>query len=270
MTEAPRHPSFFQDRPLGVLEVCRYGLAMIAVAAAFMAIAVTLGRDRPSSEASEVDSAIMINLPPSEASSRAPSDAEDGPEQAAAQAQVARQAPEVQPSLKPVDIAKPNEDVKPTNESPPPAPHPAVALPNKPAYAPPPKPVAVPTTAPRVNHAPAGSDVPVNNAASQGDEAHPHASAHVITVWQRSLMRRLEAAKRGLLHQVRSAGIVLISFEIDRTGHLSSVYVTTGSGSAALDDAAVALVRRAAPFPAPPTGASPHDMSFAVPIRFTH
>ena len=55
--------------------------------------------------------------------------------------------------------------------------------------------------------------------------------------------------------RVNSRGTAVISFSISANGGLGRVSVARSSGSAALDNAAIAVVRKAAPFPVPPAGA---------------
>ena len=65
-------------------------------------------------------------------------------------------------------------------------------------------------------------------------------------------MRRISRAGKP---RVRTTGTATISFAIASNGGLASVSVARGSGSAALDRAAVSVIRKAAPFPRPPAGA---------------
>ena len=66
------------------------------------------------------------------------------------------------------------------------------------------------------------------------------------------VMRRISRAGKP---RVRTTGTATISFAIASNGGLASVSVARGSGSAALDRAAVSVIRKAAPFPRPPAGA---------------
>lgn len=59
-------------------------------------------------------------------------------------------------------------------------------------------------------------------------------------------------------------GTALVQFSIGEGGRLASVRVTRSSGSPRLDRAALTVVQRAAPFPAPPAGA---QRSFPVQIK---
>jgi len=68
---------------------------------------------------------------------------------------------------------------------------------------------------------------------------------------------------RQRLPRVRSSGTVHVSFSISPAGGLASLSVAASSGDARFDYAALDLVRRAAPFPAPPPGA---QRSFTLPV----
>ena len=75
------------------------------------------------------------------------------------------------------------------------------------------------------------------------------------------VMQRLSRARRP---KVGSRGTVAVAFSISDGGGLSAVSVASSSGSAALDRAAVQMIRGAAPFPAPPPGA---QRSFSIRIE---
>lgn len=66
------------------------------------------------------------------------------------------------------------------------------------------------------------------------------------------VMRRISRLSKP---RVKSRGTAVISFAISSGGGLSRVSVSRSSGSASLDQAAVKLIHRAAPFPRPPAGA---------------
>lgn len=61
-------------------------------------------------------------------------------------------------------------------------------------------------------------------------------------------------------------GIALVAFEINGNGSVASVRLVRGSGVSSLDQGALAWVRRASPFPAPPSG---RTENFTVPLNFT-
>lgn len=75
------------------------------------------------------------------------------------------------------------------------------------------------------------------------------------------VFRKISRAKR---QKVKIKGAVRISFRIAGNGGLAGISVARSSGSQKLDQIALAQVRRASPFPAPPAGAR---TSFSVEIR---
>jgi protein TonB len=64
----------------------------------------------------------------------------------------------------------------------------------------------------------------------------------------------------------RIEGTVAVTFEVDGTGRVSFVKLDKSSGVAVLDAEAVAMVRRASPFPPPPDG---QPKAFAAPVSFS-
>ena len=75
------------------------------------------------------------------------------------------------------------------------------------------------------------------------------------------VMRHLSRVPRP---RVNSRGTAVVRFRISGNGGLGGVSVARGSGSARLDRAALQVVRRAAPFPPPPSGA---QRSFSIAIK---
>lgn len=70
-------------------------------------------------------------------------------------------------------------------------------------------------------------------------------------------------------HKRRAAGRgrAIIRFSISRSGRVTTVRLVKRSGNAAVDQAALAMVRRASPFPPIPPGLKP-GMSFTVPVHY--
>lgn len=60
-------------------------------------------------------------------------------------------------------------------------------------------------------------------------------------------------------------GTPTVSFSLSGSGSVTSVRLARGSGVASIDAEAAAMVRRASPFPAPPSG---RGQSFTVPVSF--
>lgn len=81
--------------------------------------------------------------------------------------------------------------------------------------------------------------------------------------WQSRLMAHLER------HKPRSKGergLAYVTFRIDDAGNVLSVQLARSSGVASVDDAAVGLVRRASPVPAPPPDV---QHTITVPVKFS-
>jgi protein TonB len=57
-------------------------------------------------------------------------------------------------------------------------------------------------------------------------------------------------------------------FSLDRQGRVIDSRITHSSSAAALDEEALALLRRAEPFPAPPAELIGAQVNLTVPIRF--
>ena len=75
------------------------------------------------------------------------------------------------------------------------------------------------------------------------------------------VMRKISRVPRP---RAGSRGTAVVGFSVTGGGGLASVHLTGSSGSAQLDRAALQMIRRAAPFPAPPAGA---QRSFTISIK---
>lgn len=77
---------------------------------------------------------------------------------------------------------------------------------------------------------------------------------------------RIEAQK--VLPKKHALGTVVVRFTVDAKGQIVSREVVSGSGSPALDAAALDAVTRAAPFPSFPSGLSQPHLIVTVPFHF--
>jgi protein TonB len=96
----------------------------------------------------------------------------------------------------------------------------------------------------------------------------PRPTSAAVATWQRLLVAQLERHKRYPPHAQGKVGEARLAFSIDRGGHVVASRIVHSSGSDALDDEALALIKRAAPLPPPPAGISDDQLSFVVPIRY--
>jgi protein TonB len=122
------------------------------------------------------------------------------------------------------------------------------------------KPPAERTSAPTAQ----AQAAPTAAAPSQGESSAPSVSP---ASWRGTLLAHLNRYKR--FPGGASPGTVQVSFSIDRSGRVLSARLISGSGDAALDEEAVAMVRRASPVPAPPAGIGGGTIALAVPVKFS-
>ncbi|XUM20025.1 energy transducer TonB family protein [Bradyrhizobium oligotrophicum S58] len=69
---------------------------------------------------------------------------------------------------------------------------------------------------------------------------------------------------------VGQSGTAKVKFVIDRQGKLISRELVESTGSELLDTAALSMVERAEPFPAPPAELSDDNFTFTLPIKFAN
>jgi protein TonB len=91
-----------------------------------------------------------------------------------------------------------------------------------------------------------------------------------VPAWRGQITGLLERNKRypPSAQARREQGVVQLSFSLDRKGNVVASSIVTSSGSSALDEEAMALVRRAQPFPPPPMELAGEQVNLTVPIRF--
>jgi periplasmic protein TonB len=128
---------------------------------------------------------------------------------------------------------------------------------------------------------PALVPIPAAKPPEQVEEARPPAPRTAEQVkggaprlepsWQTMLVRQLQRAKR-YPPQARSRneqGIVLLSFSLDRGGHVLSHRIAKSSGYPDLDDEVLAMIMRAEPLPPFPASMPERRLDLTVPIRFS-
>ncbi len=151
-----------------------------------------------------------------------------------------------------------------------PAPDAALTLPAVPE--PPKEPVhkqakQEPAEAAPIPTAPPAAVAPARRPASPslGRVARPAAA---MVSWQRALLAQIERHKRYPSQALGEQGVARLAFRLDRNGRVVASRIAQSSGSAALDEETLALIKRAQPFPAPPAETSEEQLSFMVPIRY--
>jgi protein TonB len=115
----------------------------------------------------------------------------------------------------------------------------------------------------------AAAPKPVDAARAQANAAPTSGvgSSASVATWRGSVMAHLNRHKR--YPAGGGLGTSSIAFTIDRSGRVLSARLIRSSGSAVLDQEAVALARRASPLPAPPANMGGGSIVLSVPIRFS-
>jgi protein TonB len=86
--------------------------------------------------------------------------------------------------------------------------------------------------------------------------------------WQKELVAHLDKHKRYPAERQQKTAEITVNFDIDRTGKVLAVNLVKSSGDAAFDQAAIAMVRRSDPLPAPPPLVADEGLSFTLPVIF--
>jgi len=171
----------------------------------------------------------------------------------------------------PVEETPPEPQVEPPPEPPPPEitqavkPEVAIAMPEKPKppekkKQPPRKQAAAPKPIQSARVAPAA-------APSQGLPTISDSNA--VPDWRSRVSGQMERNKRRPSSAERGdSGYPKIRFTLDRRGNVVSVQLLSSSGSSVFDQEALALPRRAAPFPPPPPELSDAQLSLSVTVNF--
>lgn len=271
----------------------RWSVAALVVASAHGTAGWVIANwQRAEAAAGATPAAVMIELAPLAVAPEMPQqEVAPGPEMAEAQ-------PEVEPPPPEPVVEPPKEEPPPPEPEPVALPEPEIKIPELPplpdaaaVLAPPPepkpkppevKPEPKPKPKPRVverkkpinpdkpkaerTSAPtAQAQVAPQAAAPNSGASSPSPAAQAS--WRGMLMSHLNRYKR--FPGGASPGTVQVAFSIDRAGRVLSARLVRGSGDAALDEEAVAMVRRASPVPAPPDGVGGSQIALAVPVRFS-
>lgn len=86
--------------------------------------------------------------------------------------------------------------------------------------------------------------------------------------WQKRLIAHLDKHKRYPTDRAMKGAEIVVGIVLDRMGRVLSTNIITGSGDTSFDDAALAMMRRADPVPAPPPLVADEGLSFALPVVF--
>jgi TonB family protein len=258
---APMADAASPKEPLLIWGLAALGAAVIHVAFVVVALA-HMPRELPDDAlgAPAIEIGLAFSAPRVE-----PSNLPPGPEaqDAAASPAVAAQKEVVKPSDLPKAtptetddpdrVVAPNDAKRPTND-------PSVAAtPAAPSEA---SAASVATAMPSPQLA-QESQRSVAPAQGTGDSAQ-----RIRTTWQKELLAHLSKYKRYPSDRSQEQAEVVVSFELDRSGHILSARLSKASGDASFDEAALAMVRRADPVPPPPPLVADEGLVFTIPIVF--
>ena len=227
--------------PADRYDLPRWVLSAAVVATLHASLFTLLMRWHEPVPGDEGTEAIIVDLAPyTGPSTDRKNDLAPGPEQ-----QQSKSTPDAQPP-------KPEETPLEKIEPPPPVPDADVQLPAE--AKPPDKPTEQPTP-------------PVPETTSP---PRPRPSAAQVASWHRRIALQVERHK-GYPESARArheTGTAELAFTLDRNGKVLASRVVRTSGFAALDQETIDTVRRAQPFPPPPTNMPGETFDFTVPIRF--
>lgn len=121
-----------------------------------------------------------------------------------------------------------------------------------------------------ITAAPAKTEAPVAQKTVAPVAGTGRSADRAQATWQKSLLTHLNAKKR-YPTDARARGQqgeAKVQFSIDRVGRIVSAQLLTSSGHVALDEEALAVLRRASPLPAPPEGFGGDTIALTLPIQF--
>jgi periplasmic protein TonB len=233
-----------------------FSSAAVVLAYASVTVAHLAWHESHNVEAAEPSGAIVVELAPMAASPNdIATDIAPGPEQAMSEAQPTPKPEEKQPDETP-DLPQ-AENLDAAAE--PPIKTETKVTPQQQASAP------TTTVPPAISE----QKAVVPTAPTQGRPDAKNAAA-VIT-WQTQILALIERNKRypDAARSRREQGTAHVAFTLDRKGLVVNAHLRQSSGVTTLDDEALALLKRAQPFPVPPTTIPGDVVVVRLPIRFT-
>ena len=96
-------------------------------------------------------------------------------------------------------------------------------------------------------------------------------TSNAVPTWKRQVALLLERNKRypAAAERRREVGIAQVAFSLDRQGRVVTSRIIKSSGSSALDNETLELVKRAQPFPPPPGEMTGNQVDLIVPVRYS-
>jgi protein TonB len=133
---------------------------------------------------------------------------------------------------------------------------------------------AVQTQASQESVAAEATATPTSEAIPEGPRSVAPASGtgesarRVRATWTKELIAHLDKHKRYPAERQQKTAEIIVSFVLDRTGHVLSSSIAKGSGDTAFDAAALAMIKRSDPVPQPPPLVADEGLNFTLPVIF--
>ena len=115
---------------------------------------------------------------------------------------------------------------------------------------------------------PSSENIPEGTRSVAPAQGTGESARRIRATWQKELIAHLDKHKRYPAERSLKSAEILISFALDRMGHVLSTSIVKGSGDAAFDQAALAMVKKSDPVPPPPAAVADEGLSFTLPVIF--
>ena len=115
---------------------------------------------------------------------------------------------------------------------------------------------------------PSSENIPEGKRSVAPAQGTGESARRIRATWQKELIAHLDKHKRYPAERSLKSAEILVSFALDRMGHVLSTSIVKGSGDAAFDQAALAMVKKSDPVPPPPPAVADEGLSFTLPVIF--
>jgi TonB family protein len=115
---------------------------------------------------------------------------------------------------------------------------------------------------------PSSDNIPQGTRSVAPAEGTGETARRIRATWQKELIAHLDKHKRYPAERAQKSAEIVVGFALDRMGHVLSTSIIKGSGDAAFDEAAIAMIRRSDPVPQPPPLVADEGLNFTLPVIF--
>jgi TonB family protein len=115
---------------------------------------------------------------------------------------------------------------------------------------------------------PSSDNIPQGTRSVAPAEGTGETARRIRATWQKELIAHLDKHKRYPAERAQKSAQIVVGFALDRMGHVLSTSIVKGSGDAAFDEAAIAMIRRSDPVPPPPPLVADEGLNFTLPVIF--